>query len=263
MNYKPEESKLIAYIYGELSEADKKEVEEYLSGNAEAKKELEELKATISILATVKDQEVDVPRFTFNQASEVVVGQKTIIGFWKKSLAIAASISLIFLIGYLTNIRISFGDQGFELSFNEHSGYSPQNVESMIANAIQENNQKIAENLSSSEVSLRKMIDENQNDIKTKLVGQSFSSNEDQLAQQRKEFMDLFRKMIESSELDQKKYTDEVLLDFAVYLDIQRQSDLEVIQTRFNSLEDNAELNLFQTNRILSDIMTSKEPNHY
>lgn len=261
MSYKPEESKLIAYLYDELSEKEKREVEEYLSGNDEAREELDELKTTRSLLSGIKDKEVDVPSFSFNNGSKVVVDQGITFNFWKKSLAIAASIALILFIGYLTEVRVTVGGEGFEMAFGDSSNsYDEQQVEQMIANAIARNNQEISNDLTNTRASLMEVVNENHQQLKTQLVDQnSYSGVDEKLSDQKREFLQLFKQMLENSELDQKKYTDEVITDFAIYLDIQRQNDLEVIQTRFDNLKDNTELNQIQTNEILANLISTVE----
>ena len=267
MSNKPEESKLIAYLYGELSDKEKKEVEAYLSGDPNAKKELEELQEARSALSSLKDKEVDIPSFTFSTDTNIVVGQRRVIDvFWKRSLAIAASVVLVLFIGYLTNFNMSYTEKGFQVAFGSNEkGYDQLEVESMIAQAINKNNEKVSQEMLNAEVDFKRLFDENMDNMKTTLVGQGNTGDIDQkLLSQKREFLELFKNMLESSELDQQKNLEEALVDFAVYLDVQRQNDLEVIQTRINSIEANAERNHFQTNRILSNLMpTSEESNHY
>lgn len=256
MSYKPEESTLIAYLYDELEGADKKKVEEYLFGDEAAQKELEELKDTLSILGRLKDKEVEVPTFTFENASKVIVGKESEVSFWRKSLAIAASIALVFLVGYATEFKVNWSD-GLQLSFGESpAGYNQQEVELMIASAIEKNNAKLDQRMENTEASLKQFVTNNNETFQSRLVSQT-SDQGNQAAYDKKQFMAMFKELIEESELDQKKYTDEAMTDFAIFLDIQRQNDLEIIQTRFNNLQDNAEINQLQTNQILANIIST------
>ncbi|MEO1256846.1 MAG: hypothetical protein AAFY41_18440, partial [Bacteroidota bacterium] len=266
MSYKPEESTLIAYLYEELSEEDMKRVEEYLSGSAEARKELEDLKMSKLFLSNAKDKEVDVPTFTFNNPSSVVVAGGSPSFFWKKLAAIAASIALILLTGYLTNFQLSVGQDGLQVSFERsNENYNQEEVASIIASAIDKNNQLMKKDLVATEVVLRDMILSTQNETKSSAVNlNDVSGINEKLVAQRNELMEVLRGMIESSEVGQKQHIDKVLNDFAVYLDVQRQNDLDVIQSKFNSLENETELNLFQTNTILSNLISNSEKsNHY
>ena len=267
MSYKPEESKLIAYLYDELSDAERKEVEVYLSGNPEAVRDLEALKETRSALSSLKDEEVDVPNFTFNSSPTIVVGNERLLAtLWKKSLAVAASIVLVLFIGYLTEFHMTIGKEGFKIAFaDDVKGYNQEEVESLIASAIEKNNRSVNQELLSAEASLKHLLDENLEEMEVTLAGQKGPADLDQkLLDQRQEFLELFKHMIETSELEQQKYMKDALVDFAFYLDVQRQDDLEAIQTKLNTLEDNDELNRFQANRILSNLLPeTEESNHY
>lgn len=263
MSYKPEESTLIAYLYDELALADRKKVEEYLSGNDIAQKELEELRNTLSVMSHLKDREVEVPTFTFENASKVIVGSKSEFSFWRRSLAIAASIVLVMIVGYVTQFKVVWND-GFQLSFGESSsGYDHQEVASMIAEAIKQNNAETDLRIESTAASLRKFVDDKNQTIHTTLASQA-SQPANGFESQRKQYLDQLRQMVETSELAQKKYTDQVLMDFAIFLDMQRQNDLEVIQSRFDNLQNNTEWNQLQTNQILANLISSVEdPNQY
>jgi hypothetical protein len=259
MSYKPEESTLIAYLYDELEGADKKKVEEYLFGDEAAQKELEELKDTLSILGHLKDKEVEIPTFTFENASQVVAGGKSEISFWRRSLAIAASIALVMLVGYATEFKVAL-NEGFQLSFGvSTTGYNQQEVESMIASAIEKNNNELDQRIDNTEASLKQFVDDKNQSFQNRLVSQVSQSSEhgNQTSFDKQQFLTMFKELLEESELAQKKYTDEAMTDFAIFLDIQRQNDLEIIQTRFNNLQDDAEINQLQTNQILANIIST------
>lgn len=267
MKYRPEESTLISYIYDELSSEEHAKVEAYLSGSEEARKELEELRATLSTLGQLKDKEVDVPTFTFNQSSRVVVAENPTINFWKKSMAIAASIALLIFVGYLTKFNVSVGEQGFQLAFgNQGEGYSQEEVKSMITEAISENNNELNRKLANSEEGIRNYVADKNQSLQTRLIQQvsDHPQSVSDLENEKQQYLAYLKQLIEESEIMQKRYTDQVLTDFAIFLDIQRQNDMEVFQTRFNNLEDNTELNSFKTDQILSNLgSTIENPNQY
>jgi methionyl-tRNA synthetase len=56
---------------------------------------------------------------------------------------------------------------------------------------------------------------------------------------------------------DQKKYIENLLVDFAQYLQQQRNDDLQLVQTRMNSLEQNTHIFKQETEQILSSIITT------
>lgn len=256
MKYKPEETTLISYLYGELSVEEQAKVEEYLSGNEEARKELEEMKSTLSIMGQLKDNEVDIPTFTFDHSSKVVVGNSFTV--WRRYIAIAASITLLFLVGYLTRFNASYDEDGFKMAFGEPaSGYSQDEVQSMIAAAIEKNNENLNQKFVNAEAGMKDYVAENNESLQTRFVSQVSKQpiSESDFEYERQQYLSYLKQLIEDSESSQKRYTDQAMTDFAIFLDIQRQNDMEVIQTRFNNLEDNTELNRFKTDQILSTLV--------
>ncbi len=267
MKYKPEESTLISYLYGELSAEEQAKVEEYLSGNEEARRELEELRSTLSIMGQLKDKVVDVPTFTFDQSSRVVVAEASTVSFWKKTMAIAASVAVLIFIGYLTNFNVSVGEQGFQLAFgNQNSGFSHEEVQSMITEAIAKNNNELNRQLASREADIKEFAADRDQSLQNQFVKQvnNGAKSEPDWESERQQYLAYLKQLIEDSEAMQKRYTDQVLTDFAIFLDIQRQNDMEVFQTRLNNLEDNTELNSYKTDQILSNLGSDVEnPNQY
>ncbi|SNT36824.1 hypothetical protein SAMN05421640_3594 [Ekhidna lutea] len=264
MSYKPEESTLIAYLCGELVGKELDKVEKYLADNEDARKELNGLKSTLSIMGQLEDKEVEVPTFSFENPRKVVVGAST-MSFWQRTLAIAASIALILFMGYLTNFRVTLNNQGFELAYGHQAGeQNQQDIEKLVAEAIEKNNKRLSEDIQLAKEDMRNLVSESNQSLQNQLVSYKPDHVVDDFEKQKKQYLEQLRKMVESSELEQKKYTDQVLTDFAIFLDIQRQNDLELIQTRFENFQDDAELNQFQTNQILANIIsTVEDPNQY
>ena len=89
MSYKVDESTLMAYLYDELSAEEKQKVEAYLNENESARKELEALQEARWVMGKIKEREVEVPHFTFDQPG-VVVGSES-ARWWKFPMGIAAS----------------------------------------------------------------------------------------------------------------------------------------------------------------------------
>ena len=56
---------------------------------------------------------------------------------------------------------------------------------------------------------------------------------------------------------EQKQYIESLLVDFAKYLQQQRNDDLQVVQTRLNSIEKNTDVFKQETEQILSSIITT------
>ncbi|MEQ9466565.1 MAG: hypothetical protein RLN88_04085 [Ekhidna sp.] len=251
MSYKPDESTWLSYIYDELSAKERKEVEQYLIENEDARKEVEELKEAQAVLGKIRDREVTAPTFSFDTAK--VISMSNTEKWWRKPLAVAASISLIILTGYFVQLKISYGEEGFSMAFGvqqSSQGYSESEVESLIQKAIATNNETFLEQLKSSEEEVKKLVDSEAKKSKREI--------DSYLIAQRNQSIEVLRGLTEQSELAQQKYTDDVLQDFAIFLELQRQDDMEVIQARFENLADDTQLNRMQTNQLISNLYSDE-----
>ncbi|NQZ77523.1 MAG: hypothetical protein HRT61_15695 [Ekhidna sp.] len=206
-------------------------------------------------MGSLKDREVQSPTFTFQNPSNVIsVSSRK---GWNAYLAVAASVALLMIAGYLTGFNLTTTNGDLQVSFDSSSeSFTQDEVKKMIADAINQHDQHIDERLSVSANSVKQYIDNQADQIESQLVR---SVSDGGFEQEKEEYLSLLKQMLENSELAQKKYTDQVLTDFAIFLDIQRQNDLNVIQTRFDNLRDDAELNLMQTNQLLSNLMYENE----
>lgn len=251
MSYKVDESTLIAYLYEELSAEEKRRVEAYLNENESARKELEELKETRFVMNRVNDREVEVPRFTFDQSNVVVASSQH--NWWRIPMGIAASLALILMVGYLTSFKLTTGENGLSITFGIQNSsselFTKAQVEGIVSNALANNNQAVNRRINEVEQSLATQVNQ-EIPVDRELL-------DEYMARLRDFNRETLRSMLENSEQNQKQYTDQSLQDLAVFLDIQRRNDLDVIQTQFQNFEDDAEFNQLQTNQILTNLISS------
>lgn len=127
-NYTPDEATLMAYLYDELKEAERQQVEKYLEENPAAKAEIEGMQGTRSIMGMLSDEDAGEPLILMDQGNEspaamLVTNEpasKTkliTMGFARTMIGVAAAIILVFLMGALTNLKIKSGNEGFAISF--------------------------------------------------------------------------------------------------------------------------------------------------
>ena len=106
MSWKPSETDIIDYLYGEIAPDLKDSFEKYLNENPEFSKELDEIRDTMGILPVVPDEEV-IPPVPLSGIEDhklfATHGRK-----WLYPVSIAASIAFLLLVGYFTNFSISF-----------------------------------------------------------------------------------------------------------------------------------------------------------
>src|SRR3954468_10174518 len=105
MNYKPDESAWMAYLYGELDVQEKEKMEQYLSQNPDAQKELQQLVALRKIMSTVSDKEVIAPPLFLGDAKQRSFWNSS---YFKTVMSIAASLILVILAGRLTGLHINY-----------------------------------------------------------------------------------------------------------------------------------------------------------
>ena len=139
MSWKPNETDIVDYLFGELSPDKRVRFEAYMQQNTEFAKEVNDLRLTQKILPALADEEVILPlHFSSQEANTgpVSVGRK-----WLYPLSIAASIAAILVVGYFTQFSISFGEEGFRMAFNEEKpreqiSLSKEEINTMIDNKV-------------------------------------------------------------------------------------------------------------------------------
>ncbi len=151
---------LMDYIYGELNEEQSRELKRFLESDPELKQEFEELSQTRSMLQHLPVQSpaeqlvIMEPETTSSSPSEswwsklssLLIPQS---GFAKAGFAMATFVFMFFVMGSLTNMNITTGDDGFKMTFGEQppvqTGYTAAQVEMIINQVQQENAEMINE----------------------------------------------------------------------------------------------------------------------
>ena len=278
MSYKPDEKDWMAYLYGELEEDERRQFDQYILQNPEAQIELEKFRNLRSVLSSVEDKEVIAP--------PIVIGGETAANgngrqlFWSSPYlraiaSIAASLLLIILVGKLTGAEITVTNREFRLSFGTTptpvkeqnpvaTGLSEEEVREMINASLEKNNDRMQTSLNETqkklEASIRSSLAANSGNI-DQLVRQASTASQDQIRAFaetiRDENMQQVKDYFQLTSTEQKNYIENLLIDFAKYLQQQRNDDLQLVQTRMNSLEQNSVLFRQETEQILSSIITT------
>ena len=93
------------------------------------------------------------------------------------------------------------------------------------------------------------------------LVRQASTASQDEIRQFaetiRAENMQQVKDYFQLTSTEQKNYIENLLVDFATYLQQQRNDDLQLVQTRMNSLEQNTVMFKQETEQILANIITT------
>lgn len=270
MSYKPDESALMAYLYGELQGDDKKSVEKYLSENPGAMKELQGMMDVRKILSVIEDKEVIAPPIVMDDSRQRY--------FWntpylKTVISIAASLLLLLVAAKVLDLRVSYANHTAQLSFGEpvvkaidpvQPGLTAQQVQDMINNSVQSNNQIVQASWSESQkkidASIRKnmaMNSEKFNDLVKEASKASEAQISGYVASLKNENQQLVKDYFKLTTNEQQKYIENLLVDFAKYMNQQRTSDLEAIQLRMVNMEQNTTLLKEETEQILASIISN------
>jgi hypothetical protein len=276
MSYKPNENDLMAYLYGELEGSEKEAMDKYLFEHPEARLELERLQQMRSMLSHVKDKEVIAPPIFVGESRQRFIWNAP---YLKTIVSVAASLLLIMLVGKISGMRIQYQESELRISFggdqvvNDNamtaaqpslSSLSAEDVQAMINSSLDRNNLAMQstwkETQQQLDASITKNLAENSNKI-NKLVRDASVASQDQIRQyvsgMQTENLQLVKNYFKLSSDEQKQYIESLLVDFSKYLQQQRNDDLQVVQTRLNSIEKNTDVFKQETEQILSSIITT------
>ena len=276
MSYKPNENDLMAYLYGELEGSEKEAMDKYLFEHPEARIELERLQQMRSMLGHVKDKEVIAPPIFVGESKQLFIWNAP---YLKTIVSIAASLLLVILVGKLSGMRIQYQESELRISFggqqaaNDNAvaaaqpsvaSLSSEEVQAMINSSLDKNNMAMQsswkETQQQLDASITKNLQQNSNKI-DKLVRDASAASQDQIRQfvsgMQTENLQLVKNYFKLSADEQKQYIESLLVDFSKYLQQERNDDLQLVQTRLNSIEKNTDVFKQETEQILSSIITT------
>jgi hypothetical protein len=163
-------------------------------------------------------------------------------------------------------VRLSFGPEKVvsQEKTNFQASLTQQEVQQMINASLQNNNVAMQESWKQNEQKLTSSIKQNLAVNSTKidaLLKQASTASQEQISSFVSSMADENRQMVKDyfqlSTTEQKTYIENLLVDFADYLQQQRNNDLQLVQMRMNSLEKNTDVFKQETEQILSSIITT------
>lgn len=273
MGYKASEQDLIAYLYGELEGTEKAAVEEYLLEHAGARAELEKLRQLRDTLSYVKDKEVIAPPLFVGDTRSSFLGS---IPYLKTIVSIAASLLIIMMAAKFSGLQFRYSGGEMRISFSggqpateietapETPPLTSVEVQEMINTAVSQNNAAMQAAWNDTQKKLDASIARNLAANSTKidhLVRESSAASQEQIRSfvsgMREENMQLVKNYFQLSSNEQKEYVEGLLVDFAKYLQQQRNDDLQVVQTQLKSLQQNTDDLKLETEQILTSIIST------
>jgi hypothetical protein len=272
MKYNPTEADWMDYLYGNMSSEQAMRFEAYLIENPEAQKKLESLQEMRKWMTSIEDKEVIAPPlFITNQQNS----------FWqfpyaKTILSIAASLLIIIVAGWLTNFHVQTDGNGVRFAFGEEKIIQPQEVKPNLTNEEVQTliNQSIASNATALEQKWMQQQEELRKSV-TKNLARTASNNEkfDLLVQQvanasqtqvqayiasmQQQNLKSMQEYLTLTSNDQKAYLEGLLVDFAKYLQQQRNDDLRLLQAKITDVEQNNNQFKAETEQILTSLISN------
>lgn len=275
MSFKPEDADLMAYLYDELTGVEKEKVERFLLENEEARLKLEQLRGLRSMMRTIEDKEVIAPPIFLDERPVIKLWQSP---YFRTIVTLAAAVLLIMVVGWLIDLRVETHGNAMTIGFGPRveepaaTGEEQQSVETLTKNEVQE---MIASSLASNNASMQTQWDENQRKLNAsirnnladnsgkidQLVQQASIASQQQIQQYvaslQANQMTAVRDYFQLTSAEQKEYIENLLVDFAKYLQQQRNDDLMLMQTRLMNLEQNTNTFKQETEQILTSIISS------
>ena len=219
------------------------------------------------MLGTIEDEEVIAPKL--NNLSSGKEKHSSIPNSMWVILGVAASLSLIMVVGYLTQFQISYSNQGLRAGFGNKIDQplellTSNDVEQLIEAQLSQERQAWSENVQRIETNFKEQLEQNQAVQLTQMSrlakANKVMPNEDIVAfvdQLKMENRAQLETFFDASAQEQEKYMKEVLNEFFKYLGEQRKEDMKFIQANLLEINSVTDERQQETDKILSSIITT------
>ena len=256
---------LISYLYEELDETTRQNVENALEKSPEAQKDLEYLKESRFALQEIPTQKPTKPLFLGFEAQKTKKQPLGGSSFAKNTLAIAAALALLFIVAYLTNFRLIQHEKGFEISFGKiekpkdsqemKDFLEKKDIEKIIAEKLQENSQMYEQKLAALQMKNTPEV------LQSNISKPTFDKNqmEELLSKTRKEDLKMMQEWLILNNQEQNEQIAKAFKNFAEYWEQKRQKDLQEIGEAYNYLKEQASEKFKENDIILARIIDSKK----
>jgi hypothetical protein len=241
--------------------------------NPKLKREFEELKKMRKGLAQIQDKEVMEPFFLWGKNGTVswssMFRRRNLLMF-KPFIAVAASLVIVLIVGYLTNFSITYQNRSLFIGFKKDGtnpramSYSEEDIAKLVNQEIAKNNAYVFSKLSDTEnnidirfAALESLKDGTATpsylsaDVVTRKELDVF------LSQVRSNNLKVLQSYLQSSSVQQQDYFQAVLAEFSNYMETQREEDLRLIRRSLVNLQENQQAQKEETDQILATILTT------
>jgi|GEM_PF-5830916 hypothetical protein len=245
-------AKMMDYLYDELNPEERKAFEEELAQNPELKEELEAFQSGKEILGNWEDKKVSAPPF-FNIYKNP--GKNNAQTGYKWFLSIAASLLILMVAAKFTGLEISNQQGEFRIALGQEIQSENQvdkdEIQQMVNLALTNYEQKLdaerKEDKQELESYLTQQSQQNKQLINNYLTG---------LQESNVEMMQAYWK--ESNE-QQQVYTENLLTNFAQYIDEQRKEDMDYLFAKMDLMESDKDLFKIETGQLINSLASNQQ----
>lgn len=261
---------LISYLYDEMSEQERLAFEQRMNNNPELKKEYEALSEVRKELAGMEEIDIVAPVFSgkLEQPTTSPTRKHWSHYIVKPVLAVAASLTLLLIAGFLTDFQLSVVDGNLSMGFQNRPVettqpvLSEEDIRRMMQEEFTRNNsellattQKSSEAIDTRVVSLERSV----KSIKAKAaksivtkeeLEQFFSMAETRNTEALREFMT-------TATGQQQQYLKALLTEYNDYLQQQREDDLTLIRTGFIEMKQSQTQQKLATDQVLASLIST------
>lgn len=261
---------LLDYIYGEMSATEKKAFAQKLKEDSKLKSEYDELTSVREELGKLEDKEVMEPFSTWGRNK---------ISFWNRRgkrrlvvfrpiTAVAASLLILMVVGYLTQFTISLNKNGFQMGYGsfvsstKEKVFTENEVKSMLKSEIEKNNTIILARIGSSEQSNNSRFATLETSMVAaeKLNNQKYMTNEDVerfFVNAEGKHKESFQKYLATTSAYQQDYFKTMLTQFGEFMQEQRSEDLNMIRSSFVEIKQSQNLQKKETEQVIASLFTT------
>ncbi|WMN11553.1 hypothetical protein QYS49_38830 [Marivirga salinae] len=245
-------AKMMDYLYDELNPEDRKAFEEELAQNPELKEELEAFQSGKEILGNWEDEKVSAPPF-FNVYKNPEKNN-TQTGY-KWFLSIAASLLILMVAAKFTGLEISNQNGEFRIALGKEIESDNQvdkdEIQQLVNLALTNYEEKLDAERKEDKQELESYLTQ-QSQQNKKLINNYLTG----LQESNVEMMQAYWK--ESNE-QQQIYTENLLANFAQYIDEQRKEDMDYLFAKMDLMESDKDLFKIETGQLINSLASNQQ----
>lgn len=262
-------NELMDYLYDEMTAKERKEFELKLESDTELLAEYKALKDVRTKLDKLEDKEVMEPFSTWRMSKSkdffgVSTKRKTII--FRPVTAVAASLLILMIVGYLTSFSISINDKGVFLGYGKSTEvekvFGEEQASALVQDAIRKNNESLMATMVSSENSIQNQFSSLEEKLSSQIDTKYASSVTDQDLQNfftsvESRNSELMKEYLKLTSNHQQEYFKTMLTQFDDFMQEQRKQDLTVIRNNLIELKQSQSLQKQETDQVIASILTA------